>query len=181
MTNNEMNLLIAEIAVKCNVTREEAKAALEASNWNKLAAGQMLEDEKLRRAQEIEEVVSNCEAATAQAVADDQATATENAEEAEESARAEDRKRCGSVGLKNLGDHIRRLVACGNRNHFVVRRSGATLLELPVTVMVVFMLFAFWTCVPLLVIGLFLGCRYSFRGRDFERAAEYMRKTAADA
>ena len=52
---------------------------------------------------------------------------------------------------------------------------------LPVTVAALLMLFAVWTCVPLLVIGLFLGCRYSFRGRDFERAAEYMRKTAADA
>ena len=52
MTNNEMNLMIAELAAMCNVTQEEAKAALEAGNWNKLTAGQMLENEKLRKAQE---------------------------------------------------------------------------------------------------------------------------------
>lgn len=193
MTNNEMNLMIAELAAKCNVTQEEARAALEAGNWNKLTAGQMLENEKLRKAQEIEEVVSNCETATAQATAqavadeptvDEETEKTEQAEtteKAEDNKRTEARKRYCGKGMKNLGDHIRRLVACANRNRFVVRRNDATLLELPVTVVVVLMLFAFWTCVPLLVIGLFLGCRYSFSGQDFDKAVEYMRKTAAEA
>lgn len=189
MTNNEMNLMIAELAAKCNVTQEEAKAALEAGNWNKLTAGQMLENEKLRKAQEIEEVVSNCEAATAQAVADEPMVdeQTEKVEQAGTTEKAEgnrhgvSKKCCCGKGMKNLGDHIRRLVACGNRNRFVVRRNDATLLELPVTVVVVLMLFAFWTCIPLLVIGLFLGCRYSFSGQDFDKAVEYMKKTAAEA
>ncbi len=43
------------------------------------------------------------------------------------------------------------------------------------------MLFAFWTCVPLLVIGLFLGCRYRFSGQDFDKTVECMKKTAAEA
>lgn len=193
MTNNEMNLMIAELAAKCNVTQEEAKAALEAGNWNKLTAGQMLEYEKLRKTQEIEEVISNCEAVTAQAAA--QAVAeeptvdaqTERVGQAETTDRAEDtrrteaRKHCYGKGMKNLGEHIRRLVACGNRNRFVVRRNDATLLELPVTVGAALMLFAFWTCVPLLVIGMFLGCRYSFSGQDFDKTVEYMKKTVAEA
>ena len=193
MTNNEMNLMIAELAAKCNVTQEEAKDALEAGNWNKLTAGQMLEYEKLRKAQEIEEVISNCEAVTAQAAA--QAVAeeptvdaqTERVRKAETTDRAEDTRRtearahCCGKGMKNLGEHIRRLVACGNRNRFVVRRNDATLLELPVTVGVALMLFAFWTCVPLLVIGMFLGCRYSFSGQDFDKTVEYMKKTVAEA
>ena len=94
---------------------------------------------------------------------------------------SESRKHCCGKGMKSLSDHIHRLVACGNRNRFVVRRNDATLLELPVTVAAVLMLFAFWTCVPLLVIGLFLGCRYSFSGQDFDKAVESMKKTAAEA
>ena len=35
--------------------------------------------------------------------------------------------------------------------------------------------------VPLLVIGLFSGCRYSFIGQDFDKAVEYIKKTAAEA
>ena len=196
MTNNEMNLMIAELASKCNVTQEEAMAALEAGNWNKLTAGQMLVDEKIRKAQEIEEVISNCETATAQAPAqamEDETTVerhTDKVKQAEETGmtrkaegvkHSESRKHCCGKGMKNLSDHIRRLVACGNRNRFVVRRNDATLLELPVTVVVVLMLFAFWACVPLLVIGLFSGCRYSFIGQDFDKAVEYIKKTAAEA
>ena len=177
MTQNEM---ISNIAGKCNVTPEEARAALEAGEWNALTAAQLLENEKLRRMQEVEEVASGCATATAQAPADEPAgDVRTEAVERIESAGARGRNR--GQGLRNLGEHIRRLVACGNRNRLVVCRNDATLLELPVTVAALLMLFAFWTCVPLLVIGLFLGCRYSFRGRDFERAAEYMRKTAADA
>lgn len=175
MMNNEM---IKNLAEKCNVTLEEAKTALEVGEWNMLTAAQLLEDEKLRRAQEIDEVASGCGTATAQAVADETAESAQAAEaekieateeaattEKVEGAKAEKR---GS-GLRNLGEHIRRLVACGNRNRFVVRRNGATLLELPVTVLAVLMLLAFWTCIPLLVIGLFLGCRYSFSGKELGR------------
>ncbi len=191
MTQNEM---IRNIAGKCNVTLEEAQAALEAGDWNALTAAQLLENEKVRRMQQVEAVASSCATATAQAPADAPAVSGQavTAEEAEfiEAApadkagksgrreRAEAKGRNRGQGLRNLGEHIRRLVACGNRNRFVVRRNDAALLELPVTVAALLMLFAFWTCVPLLVIGLFLGCRYSFKGQDFEKAAAFMKNTA---
>ena len=66
MTQNEM---ISNLAEKCSVDSEEARTALEIGEWNMLTAAQLLESEKLRKAQEIEEVVSNCETATAQATA----------------------------------------------------------------------------------------------------------------
>lgn len=200
MTDNEMNLLIAELAVKCQVTHEEARAALEAGNWNRLTAAQMLEVEKRRKAQELDQVASSCATVTAPAPAEEiteegEFGTTEKFESAEATAAAakteETGKRRGSRGLKNLGDHIRRIVAFGNRNRFVVRRNGVGLLELPVSVVAVLMLFAFWTCVPLLAIGLFLGCRYSFSGQDLGResvnlaldraanAAQRLRKNAA--
>ena len=204
MTNNEMNLMIAELAAKCNVTQEEAKAALEAGNWNKLTAGQMLENEKLRKAQEIEEVVSNCETATAQTVADEptvdeQAEKVEQAEEARTTGRVEGakrtraRKHCCGKGMKNLGEHIRRLVACGNRNCFEIRHGGGILLELPVTALVILLLCSFGFCAVLLLIGLFAGYRYSFNGKELGResvntalnkaadAAEHVKKTVAEA
>ena len=204
MTQNEM---ISNLAEKCSVDSEEARTALEIGEWNMLTAAQLLESEKLRKAQEIEAVVSACETATAQATAEEppvdaQTTHAEAAEppeaaatagEAEGKRRAKAAKHCGGRGLEKLGDHIRRLVACGNRNRLVVRHRDATLLELPVTVVAVLMLFAFWTCIPLLVLGLFLGCRYSFIGRDLGRerindaldrvasAAEQLKGSAAKA
>ncbi len=195
MTQNEM---VRNLAEKCDVNREEARAALEIGEWNMLTAAQQLECDKLRKAQAVEEAVSSCEAATAQATASEavegaQTAQNESCEQAERPARTAAGMHCGDKGLKNLGDHIRRLVACGNRNRFLVRRGEAVLLELPVTVVAVLMLFAFWTCVPLLAVGLFLGCRYSFSGQDLGRkgindaldraaaAAEHLRGSAAEA
>ncbi len=195
MTNNEMTLMIAELAAKCNVTQEEAKAALEASDWNKLTAAQALEDEKLRRMQELDEVASNCEAAEAaqDATAEgNAATAAEDNAEGDEKAEKAKAGKCGK-GLKNLGEHIRRLVACGNRNRFEVRRGDNVVLALPVTALAILMLCAFWACLVLLAIGLFAGCRYSFNGKELGResvngalnraadAAERVKKSVAEA
>ena len=43
------------------------------------------------------------------------------------------------------------------------------LLAMPVTALVLLMLCAFWVCVPLLIVGLFTGCRYSFSGKELGR------------
>ena len=39
-------------------------------------------------------------------------------------------------------------------------------MTIPVTVLVVFLLFAFWLIIPLIIIGLFFGYRYMFSGPD---------------
>ena len=149
--------------------------------------------------QELDEVASNCEAAEAvqdatdQAAEGDAATAPEAAAEGDEKAAGSEKAgKCGK-GLRNLGAHIRRLVACGNRNRFEVRRGGDVILALPVTALAILMLCAFWACLVLLAIGLFAGCRYSFNGKELGResvnsalskaadAAERVKKGVAEA
>ena len=198
MTQYEMT---ENLSRKCNVTLEEAKTALEVSDWNILTAGQLLEDEKLRRMQELDEVASGCEAATAREAADEaapEATAEKieaagQAEEADAAEKAQAAKACHAKGFKNLWAHIRRLVARGNRNRFEVRKGDELVLEMPVTVLVLALACMFWLCLPLLVIGLFAGCRYSFSGVDLDResingalgkasdAAERVKKAVAEA
>ncbi len=124
MTQYEMTEKLSD---KMNVTMEEAKAALEASDWNMLEAALLLEQERGGE------------------------------------------KKAGTGRHSGVRNAVRGLIVRGNRNRFVVRRGSAAVLELPVTVMVVLMLCAFWACVPLLVIGLFAGCRYSFSGQDLDR------------
>ena len=172
MTKNEMAETIAK---KCNVTVDEAKVALEAGDWNMLTAAQMLEDEKIRRMQQLEAVASECGTATAQAVMPErvdgaeESTTTEKTAGADDAGRTEARKRCRGQGLRNLGSHIRRLVACGNRNRFEVRRGGEMMLDMPVTVLALLLLGSFGTCAFLLVVGLFAGCRYGFSGPELGR------------
>ncbi len=105
----------------------------------------------------------------------------------------ETRKHRGNQGLRNLGAHLRKLLACGNRNRFIARKGEEQLLSMPVTALVLLMLCAFWVCVPLLVIGLFAGCHYGFEGRELGRedinrvlgkasdAAEHVKQTVAHA
>ena len=140
MTNYEMTEKLSE---KMNVTMEEAKAALEACDWDMLDAALLLEKEHGAQRESY---------STRQA-----------AQEAEPDAKGH---RGGREALRSLGAMLRKLIACGNRNHFEVRRNDEIVLEMPVTAVVLLLLFAFWVCVPLLIIGLFAGYHYSFRGRE---------------
>ena len=208
MTQYEMT---ENLSRKANVTLEEAKAALENGDWNMLTATHLLEQEKFRKMQELEAVAAGGEAMAVQIAPEPQAEAAEvagaeaveTAQTAEAvegaTARAEKaeapkaQKRCHGEGLKKLGLAIARLVARGNRNRFDVRKGDEKVMDVPVTALVILMLCAFWVCLPLLVIGLFAGCRYRFSGQDLGReglngalakaadAADRMKKTVAEA
>ena len=82
--------------------------------------------------------------------------------------------------VSKIGATARKILACGNRNRFEVRRGDELVMDLPVTVLAVALIFAFWVCLPLLVIGLFTGWRYSFSGAELgsERINGAMRKAA---
>ena len=128
------------------MTLEEAKTALEACDWEMLDAALMLEKQRGAK--------------------DEQAYSTRREAEAEDREERRERRR-GAV--RNLGDLVRSVFNLGNRNRFEVRKGDELTLELPVTVLVLLLIFAFWVCVPLLVIGLFGGYRYSFSGAELGR------------
>ncbi|NJP41397.1 DUF4342 domain-containing protein [Oscillospiraceae bacterium HV4-5-C5C] len=67
--------------------------------------------------------------------------------------------------FKGLGALIHR----GNINSLVVSRNGEDVLKLPVTVLVLLLIFAFWLTLPLIIIGLLFGFRFHFYGPDFGR------------
>ena len=54
----------------------------------------------------------------------------------------------------------------GNINSFDIMKDGEVKTTLSVTILVILALFFFWITVPLLIIGLFCGCQYRFRGPD---------------
>lgn len=55
------------------------------------------------------------------------------------------------------------------RNRFEVVRRGVVLVSIPVLVLAVLVLAAFWVVVPLAVVGLFCGCHYYFSGAELGR------------
>ena len=145
MTHYEMAEKLSE---KMGVSLEKATAALEACDWELLDAALMLEKEVGQTGQQA---WTSCDT---------------SAEENSPGNEARERRR-GVVEC--LGGLLRDLFNLGNRNRFEVRKGDQQLLEVPVTVLVLLLIFAFWVCLPLLVIGLFAGCRYSFSGDELGR------------
>lgn len=73
---------------------------------------------------------------------------------------------------ESVGDMFRRLwrwickvFRLGNTNMFEASKNGEAIISFPVTVLVIFLIFGFWIVLPLLVVGLFCGFRYSSGAR----------------
>lgn len=71
------------------------------------------------------------------------------------------KQQCRTLWKKFCG-----LVKRANTNQFEVIKDGRCLISMPVTLLVISVVFFFWVTLPILVIALFFGCRYRFRGPD---------------
>lgn len=66
--------------------------------------------------------------------------------------------------LNRFFDWCRRMIKKGNETMFQVEREGKNIISVPVTVFLIVAVFFFWALFVIMVIGLFLGCHYSFKG-----------------
>lgn len=152
-----------QLAGKMHITLAEARTALEAADWNMLTATHMLEKEEFRRKQALYEAAESCpasDAATQDDTAAEKATHTVTMDRGTVK-RAAAKPKKNRQWFSNLCDHLRRMVAFGNRNRFTVFKGDDPLLEMPVTALALLLLFSFGTCALLMAVGLFAGCRYT--------------------
>ncbi len=149
---------VEKLRQKAQVSYEDAKAALEACDWDLLDALVYLEKHgKLQN----EEKASY-------------STRQEPAPEKRESPRYR-----GGF-FQRLFELLVALVNRLNEVELVVRRSGKKLFALPLLAFILLLGFAFWFTLPAMVIGLFFGLRYRFTGtqgvegvnRVMDKAAE---------
>jgi len=142
MTNFEM---VETLREKANVSYEEAKAALEASNWDLLDAVLLLESEGK--------------------IAPETASYSTRAEEPLPQEEPQ-RHKGFHDGMRWLARAFAKLLRIGNTNQLAVSRNDKELFSLPVTVFVVLLLCSVWTILIAMLISLFFGVRYAFRGPD---------------
>lgn len=144
--------MVENLRTKANVTYEEAKAALEASDWDMLDALVLLESEgKVNGAPEF---------STQEKAAEPRPTA-----------------RFAKGSLSKLGAWVKKMIALGNQNQFVISRKGSELVAMPVTVMALLMVLVWPFSLIVLFAGLLLGTRYAFRGPDINTAVnEFVNK-----
>jgi hypothetical protein len=137
---------VEKLKERAKVSYEEARNALESCNWDMLDA--MIYLEKNGRVNGPEQ----------------ESYSTQNVITIVEAPKEE--KKSFTDYVKLLGQWCCRVLEKGNRNSFCVDRNGEEMIELPLTVLVVLLLCAFWVIIPLLIVGLFFNMKYRFVGPD---------------
>lgn len=139
---------VERLRERANVTYEEAKKALEECNGDMLDAmvylekhGKVKQPGQSSYSTQYEEPINLSKAA-------------------KESGGASGRRDIFNRFFSWCG----RVIDKGNHTYFKVNRRGENIINVPVTLFVIAMLLFFWALVWVLLIGLFLECRYSFEG-----------------
>ena len=148
--------LVEKLRQKANVTYEEAKNALEHSDWDLLDALVLLEG-----AGKINQEPSD--------------SFTTKKEPAPERPAEQDLR--GS--FTRFFAYIAELINKANAINLDVCKNGKTSFSMPLTVLILLLIFMFWWVVPLMEVGLFLGFRYSFRGHKVTSAVNKAMDKAA--
>ena len=139
--------MVEKLAEKTGVTYAEAKAALEENNWDMLDALISLERKGRVHGEKT--------------TANYTTTAEEEPKQSTEAPKSEK----GS-GWEDFKRGFCALMRKGMKNNFIVTRRGEEIISVPVLILVIVACFCFWLLLPLLIVGLFCECRYSFQGDD---------------
>lgn len=138
---------VEKLREHANVSYEEAKQALEYSNWDILDAMIYLEQ-------------------NGKVNGPDNASYTTQAQKVKIEVEDKEGKCSFTDTLKRFGNWCVKWIEKGNNNSFCVERDNREIFRVPVTLLIVLLICAFWVVVPLLVVGLFFNMRYHFAGPD---------------
>lgn len=139
---------VEKLRERANVSYEEAKQALENSNWDILDA--MIFLEQSGKAHGPEQPGYTTQTGKAKIDIDED----------------KEYRSSFSDNMRRFGNWLSEMIDKGNNNNFCVEKDNREIFKMPITMLVVLLVFAFWVVVPLLVIGLFLNMRYQFVGPD---------------
>ena len=149
----EQTDMINKLHEKANISKEEARDALERADWDMLEALLILEKEG-----KIKPLTASM-------------TTIEDKNDYEEVRRtASDKKNSRfEQGAQGFFDKIAMLIRKSMENAFVVERKGEEILYIPVLIMIIVTLSMFHFTLGALLIGLFFDCKYSIEKKDRRR------------
>ena len=162
--------LVEQLRKRADVSYEEARAVLEETDGDLLAALILLEQRGKIRSD------GGQSARYSTRPGSEQTTPPPN----EGPARPE--TAAGQSGWETFVSFLRRCVT----NRFEVWRWEEPIVSIPLLIFILLVLLAFWISVPLLIIGLIMGCRYRFAGPDLDgnevsQAVNHAADTVSDA
>ena len=153
---------IMKLMEKTGVSEEEAASALASSDGDLLDAILLLEREgKIHPASSAYTTGDSADAPSGEKQEKDDAWRA-----IPEVYRSQGGGKSGEDAWHTFVRRAKSLLALSIECTFIVERRGKELISIPVMVLILLVIFAFWATVPLIVIGLFLDCRYRFHGVD---------------
>lgn len=145
---------VEKLREKTGVTYEDARAALEACDYDMLDAIIYLEKlDKIRKPDVDSYTTGSNESHT-----------TSEFEQAQEDYKKDCSKKTLGDAVDGFADVVKRLFRKSIDTKFEIIRHENTILNIPVLLLVIGLVCAFWVVVPLLVVGLFMDCKYHFIG-----------------
>ena len=142
---------VEKLREKANVTFEEAKAALEEANGDLLDA--MIILEKQGKAASRRETYSTRDGNTDLMVVDQPGD-------------KKDKKRGNA-----FTDKVKALWHKSCENNFVVEHKNEAIVNIPIWVFIIVLLLTWHVTLIAMIVALFFGCRYSFKGVDEMKTA----------
>lgn len=143
--------MIEKLKNKTNINAEEAKEALEKNNWDMLDAMVFLETEGIIKNPDIG-IYNTKENNSNENYSKNNADSSEYKDEANFSEKA----------FNTISD----IVEKGNKNVLEIGKVGKRAINIPVTILVLLTIFAFYVIIPLIIVGLFFDFKYTFKGPD---------------
>ena len=143
---------VEKIREKTGVSYEDAKSALEACNYDLLDAIVYLEKLGKIKAPEVGTYTTTPQE-TSNELAQAQAAYEQSC-----------KKKTFGERMDEFFAWVGDIIKKGCEKNFIIERKGERFMRMPIIIFILLLIFAFWICVPLLIIGLFCDCRYHFEG-----------------
>jgi len=153
--------LVEKLVEKTGLSYGEAKQALEKTDWDILEALIQLEAQGKGQGGRTTQYTTNNDSNNFQQ--------NQQYQQYQQNQQGKDKKAKGEnfkKASKSLGDFLKEIFDKGNKNCLVMHNNDEKRIELPVTAFIVLLIFCFWVIIPLMIVALFFGCRFSFSGTD---------------
>lgn len=154
--------LVEKLRNKTNVSYEEAKMALELCNWDILDAIVYLE-----RLGRIERPLTS-EYFTNEYKKEDYSESSEPVDNIYKEKHYHKKDHRKSNSFEGFFEVVCNTIDRCNNIFLEIKREGRMVIRLPLTVMILLLMFSMWITIPLAIVALFFDIEFSLSGRNIE-------------
>ncbi|HHD2592171.1 TPA: ubiquitin [Clostridium perfringens] len=162
--------LVDKLKNKANISYEEAKDALEKSNWDMLEAMLYLEAHGKVQKPSISIFYTN----------ESKESYNENGEEVNLKEDTNENNFENKNSFEGVFEAICKAIDTCNNIFIEIIRNSRVILKIPFTVLIVLLFFAFWIVIPLMIIGLFFNMEFlvSSKKIDVDKINKVFKETS---